>query len=111
MLNVLSLSAAPKESIAIEGLANGTYNCYFIGDVLPSWAIYDPVKADALEAQNISDSRDCDAARTHAKLKALSGMTPAQVHTWVTNNVTTLAAAQDAIATLAVAVSILARRL
>jgi hypothetical protein len=38
-------------------------------------------------------------------------MTPAQVQTWVTANVTNLAQAQDAIATLAIAVSILARRL
>jgi len=36
-------------------------------------------------------------------------MTPAQVMTWVDNNINTLADAKDAIKTLAVAVGILAR--
>jgi hypothetical protein len=38
-------------------------------------------------------------------------MTPDQVVAWVAANVTNLAQAQDAIATLAVAVSVLSRRL
>jgi len=38
-------------------------------------------------------------------------MTPAQVRAWVDANVTNLSQAQDAIKTLAIAVSILARRL
>lgn len=57
------------------------------------------------------DEQDADAARNYAKLRALAGMTPAQVQAWVAANVTTLADAKDAITTLAVAVSILARRL
>lgn len=57
------------------------------------------------------DEQDVNAARGYAKLQALAGMTPAQVQTWVAANVTNLAQAQDAIATLAIAVSILARRL
>lgn len=57
------------------------------------------------------DEQDAEAARSYAKLRTLAGMTPAQVQTWVAANVTTLAQAQDAIATLAVAVSVLARRL
>jgi hypothetical protein len=57
------------------------------------------------------DEIDAEAARSYAKLKALVAMTPAQVQAWVAANVTNLAQAQDAIATLAVAVSVLARRL
>lgn len=57
------------------------------------------------------DEQDAEDARTYAKLKALIGMTPAQVQTWVAANVTNLAQAQDAIATLTIAVSVLARRL
>lgn len=57
------------------------------------------------------DEQDAEAARNYAKLRALVAMTPAQVQTWVAANVTNLAQAQDAIATLAVAVSVLARRL
>jgi hypothetical protein len=54
---------------------------------------------------------DAAAAKTSIKLTALMGMNPAQVQVWVAANVTTLAQAQDAIATLAIAVAILARRM
>lgn len=57
------------------------------------------------------DDLDNEAARAYAKLTALKRMTPAQVQAWVQANVTNLAQAQDAIATLAIAVSILARRI
>ena len=46
-----------------------------------------------------------------AKLAALRTMTPAQVQTWVQNNVNTLADAKDALKTMAVALCILARRI
>ena len=58
-----------------------------------------------------ADELDRAAARVYPKLVALAGMTPAQVGTWVAANVTTLAQAQDAIATLAICVGILARGL
>lgn len=51
------------------------------------------------------------AAKADAKLTALGNMTPAQVRAWVGVNVTNLADAKDVLATLAVAVSILSRRL
>lgn len=57
------------------------------------------------------DQIDAAAARSYAKLNALKNMTPAQVQAFVQANVTNLAQAQDAIMTLAVAVSILARRI
>jgi hypothetical protein len=57
------------------------------------------------------DQIDATAANAYTKLNALKNMTPAQVQAWVTGNVTNLAQAQDAIMTLAIAVSILARRL
>jgi hypothetical protein len=57
------------------------------------------------------DQADLTAAKTYAKLNALKNMTPAEIQTWVTNNVTTLAQAKDVIITLGIAVSILARRL
>ena len=65
----------------------------------------------AAAAQRVKDEVDATAAKSYAKLTALRGMTPAQVQSWVAANVTNLAQAQDAIATLAIAVSILARRL
>ena len=57
------------------------------------------------------DEVDAKAARSNGKLAALAKLTPAQVQTWVNSNVTTLADAKDVITTLAVAVSVLARRL
>lgn len=57
------------------------------------------------------DALDELAARQYIKLQALKAMTPAQVKTWVTNNVNTLADAKDAITTLAIAVAVLARRI
>lgn len=57
------------------------------------------------------DDQDRAAAKAYAKLNALKSMTTAQVQDWVKNNVTNLAQAQEAIATLAIAVSILARDL
>lgn len=58
-----------------------------------------------------ADDQDALDAKAYPKLSALSAMTPAEVQTWVQGNVNTLAEAKDAIKTLAVAVSILARRL
>ena len=54
---------------------------------------------------------DATAAKADAKLTALADMSPAQVRAWVGANVANLADAKDVLATLAVAVSILSRRL
>ncbi len=67
--------------------------------------------AVAAAAKAAQDAQDLLDAKAYLKLQALAAMTPAQVGNWVTANVTTLAQAQDAIKTLAIAVSILARRL
>lgn len=50
-------------------------------------------------------------AKTYAKLKALAGMTPTEVKNYIDANVTDLASAKDVLKTLAIAVSIMARRL
>ena len=62
-------------------------------------------------AQQTKDAADANAAKAYTKLTTLKAMTPTQVQAWVATNVTNLVQAQDAIATLAIAVSILARRL
>ena len=56
-------------------------------------------------------SADAAAAKADAKVAALGEMTPAQVRAWVQANVSSLADAKDVLATLAVAVSVLARRI
>lgn len=84
------------------------------GMVAISEAQFQAMSAAVVEAPGAADVKlaaDATAARQYAKLQALINMTPAQVQAWVIANVTTLSAAQDAITTLAVAVSILGRKL
>lgn len=56
------------------------------------------------------DEADLTTAKEYAKLKALAGMSPDEVRAWVAGNVKDLAAVQDAVTTLAIAVSVLIRR-
>jgi len=73
-----------------------------------------PEPADPPSAAELADQQslmDVASAKQYAKLIALKSMTPAQVDAWVTANINNLADAKDALKTLAIAVSILARRL
>lgn len=57
------------------------------------------------------DQLDAADAKANAKVAALKALTPTQVGAWVDANITTLPAAVDALKTLAIAVSILSRKL
>ena len=57
------------------------------------------------------DEIDATTAKSYAKLNSLKSMSPAQVQAWVDANINTLADAKDALKTLAIAASILARRI
>ena len=93
----------------------------FVGVLPPGYVQITDAEAAALQAptpeqiaanaQMVKDTVDAAVAKAYPKLDALSKMTPSQVQAWVAANVTNLAQAQDAIATLAIAVSVLARRL
>lgn len=75
-------------------------------------ALTAPTQADVdAAARAAKDAADVATAKAYGKLTALKAMTPAQVQAWVAANVTNLAQAQDAIATLAIGVSVLARRI
>jgi acyl-CoA reductase-like NAD-dependent aldehyde dehydrogenase len=65
----------------------------------------------AAQAKSDQDRADAIAAKADAKLQAIASMTPVQVRAWVAANVTNLADAKDALATMAVCVSVLARKL
>lgn len=65
----------------------------------------------ARAAIDMKQAADAAAAKADAKVAALGEMTPAQVRNWVNANVSNLADAKDVLGTLAVAVSILARRI
>lgn len=90
---------------------DGQVEIYYPGDALPAFASLTPEQLAALETQARKDEQDAAAAKAYTKLKNLMQMTPAEVQAWVAANVTNLAQAQDAIATLAIAVGVLARRL
>ena len=64
----------------------------------------------ALDAADQKLQMDAAASKADAKVQAITNMTPAQIRIWVETNVTNLAQAKDAIATLGVAVSVLARK-
>jgi len=94
----------------LSTLANNTvYFFYFDAAAGNTPEPIDPPTAEELQA--IQDEVDAAEARAYTKLKALKAMTPSQVQAWVTANVKTLAQAQDAITTLAIGMSILARRI
>jgi len=99
---------ADRPFLCSRGNADGTVTLYYPGDTIPPLPDADLA---AIAATLAKDAADAQAARTYAKLIALRAMSPAQVQAWVAANVTNLVQAQDAIATLAIAVSILARRL
>ncbi len=89
---------------------DGTVTLYYPGDTIPDMSPT-PEQVAAAEAARLKDEQDAAAIRSHVKLTALKNMNPAQIQAWVTTNVTNLAQAQDAISTLAVGVSILARKI
>jgi XkdW protein len=107
---------SPTGTIRLQNDSDGQ------GDYIKSWThptFSQPTQAQ-LEAANLQPEpvtaeekllTDSVAAKNYAKLTALKNMTPTEVQTWVTDNVNTLAQAKDAIITLAVGMSILARRL
>lgn len=75
---------------------------------------FTPEEQAAREAQAAAAAEEQEAilaVRAHQKLTALKDMTPAQVEQWVNTHVTNLTQAKEVLATLAVAVSVLARRL
>lgn len=61
--------------------------------------------------QPTKDELDAKESKEYAKLISLKGMSPSEVQAWVDSNINTLADVKDALKTLAIAASILARRI
>ena len=100
-----------KNAIRFQPVSGGRWNVYFPGDALPPNAEPTPAERAAEAAAQAKDEADTAAAKGDAKLAALRDMTPDEVKAWASANVTTLPQTKDLVITLAVAVSILARRL
>lgn len=90
---------------------NAKYIAWLNQENTPSPPDPDPPEVVAAKSEAAKYAADAADARSYAKLTALKTMSPAQVQAWVATNVTNLAQAQDAIATLAIGVCILARRI
>ena len=102
----IPFTASPGD---IEPLGREIYTEASKGDIAPL-----PEKPQAqidFEGAQAKAIADAAAAKADAKLAALADMSPAQVRAWVTDNVKTLADAKDVLATLAVAVSVITKRL
>ena len=65
--------------------------------------------ATGADMATVNIDADRTSIKAYNKVTALVAMNPAQVSTWVDNNVTTLAQAQDAIKTLAIICGYLGR--
>ena len=80
-------------------------------DALTTAELAEKAAAALAATKAAQDAADAATAKADAKVAAIGAMTPAQVKAWVTANVATLADAKDLITTLAVVISILARKL
>ena len=111
MIIVNTPANATKNTVLMQRRVDGTWNVWIAGETLPAFMTPAPAEKAAALAVDVKFMQDAAAASQNAKLKSLAAMSPAEVQTWVAANVTNLAQVQDAIGTLAIAVSVLARRL
>jgi hypothetical protein len=84
---------------------------YQTGDVIPQELGPTPQEIADAQAAQAKLRADSEAARQYTKLRNLTALSPAEVQTWVSANVNTIADVKDAITTLAVAISVLGRPL
>ena len=92
-----------------EAEGNADYQEYLAwvakGNVLPLFVELPP------DPEVLKETVARKAAKQNVKLQALADLSPAEVQAWVEANVKTLPDAKDLLATLAVAVSILAKQI
>ena len=102
----IPFTASPDDS---EELGRSIYAAAVKGEVAPR---PDPTQDEiAAKEKRIKDIADEDAAKSDQKLKAFTDMSPDEIRIWVSSNIKTQGDATDVIATLAVAVSVLTRKL
>lgn len=102
----IPFAASPDD---VEETGREIYALAVAGDVAP---MPEPSKDEMdAKAKRIKDIADEEAAKADEKLKAFSGMSPDEVRAWIGKNVKDVSAVTDVLATLAVAVSVLTRKL
>jgi hypothetical protein len=102
----IPFAASPDD---VEETGREIYALAVAGDVAPM----PQPSADEVAAKDrrLKDIADEEAAKSDEKVRAFADMSPDEVRAWIGKNVSTLADAKDVIATLAVAVSVLTRKL
>jgi len=113
MRTITNLNQIRSTDLRVEPSGPGTWLVYEPDDTLP------PVPEPTPEELAAAAKAVAEEARTEAeaaaimkdpKLLAIAKMTPTEVRAWVQTSVKDLAQTHDALATLAVAVSVLSRR-
>ena len=93
----------------VEELGREIYALAVAGDVAP---MPEPSKDEMdAKAKRLKDIADEEAAKADEKLQAFAGMSPDEVRAWIGKNVKDVSDVTDVLATLAVAVSVLTRKL
>ena len=105
LLNSDFIKRVEDDAVIPRDIMNSDYQLYL--DFIASGGVTLPADPPELTKDQI----DAESARMYQKLKMLKSMTPSEIQTWVSNNVNNLSDVRDAITTLAIAVSILARRI
>lgn len=111
---VTSLRDVPAGAVLVRPVGANQWRVYMPGDAdIPAFLTTKPTAAEieAAAARQAKLDGDALAAAQDAKLMALAEKSPAEIRAWIDASVTSLAQARDVIATLAIAVSVLARRL
>jgi len=113
MRTITNLNQIRSTDVRVEPSGPGTWLVYERGDTLPSVPAPTPEEiADAAKsaAEEARTEAEAVAIMKDPKLQAITKMTPTEVRAWVQTSVKDLAQTHDALATLAVAVSVLSRR-
>lgn len=102
----IPFAASPDD---VEETGREIYALAVAGDVAP---MPEPSKDEMdAKAKRLKDIADEEAAKADEKLQAFSGMSPDEVRAWIGKNVKDVSDVTDVLATLAVAVSVLTRKL
>ena len=113
MRTITNLNQIRSTDVRVVPSGPGTWLVYERGDPLPP--VREPTAEElAAEAKAVAEKARTDeeavAIMKDPKVQAVAKMTPTEVRAWVAGSVQDLAQTRDALATLAVAVSVLSRR-
>ena len=110
MRTITHPSQQRRTDVRVEPSGPGTWLVYEPGDTLPAPTAEDLASAAKSSAEEARTDAEALAVMKDPKLQALAKRNPEEVREWVQSSVKDLAQTHDALATIAVAVSVLSRR-